>query len=274
MAAVAGSREADQAVRGAQLSSQLVSPATSWRRRSDGNRRSQATSQATPTLQGGQRRGLRPLRQDFFALHMGRGIRGRQRAKPEQHSPRRICRCVPDQAVAARNRCFQVRRSDVWGQVTVRPKGRRPKRLRAFAPDTGFVEMSAAACKGEVPRKPNSVLDTGEESACEPECETQRARWWQTILDHYGRRCACCGERHVKFLTVDHRHGLGRSTLSGGRKSWRKGPGAGYRRRACHRPPWRCASVLVWRFVSTKHPIPEEMDHCEIAVGVPMMNEV
>jgi hypothetical protein len=38
----------------------------------------------------------------------------------------------------------------------------------------------------------------------------------------------------------------------------------------------RSADVLsdVWRFVSTKHPIPEEMDHCEIAVGVPMMNEV
>jgi hypothetical protein len=36
------------------------------------------------------------------------------------------------------------------------------------------------------------------------------------------------------------------------------------------------ADVLsdVWRFVSTKHPIPKEMDHCEIAVRVPVMNEV
>jgi hypothetical protein len=42
------------------------------------------------------------------------------------------------------------------------------------------------------------------------------------------------------------------------------------------RPGLRSADVLfdVWRFVGTKHPIPEEMDHCEIAVGVPMMNEV
>jgi hypothetical protein len=25
----------------------------------------------------------------------------------------------------------------------------------------------------------------------------QRAKWWRTVLDHYGRRCACCGEREV-----------------------------------------------------------------------------
>jgi hypothetical protein len=27
---------------------------------------------------------------------------------------------------------------------------------------------------------------------------------WQKILDHYGRKCACCGEEEVLFLTVDH----------------------------------------------------------------------
>ena len=26
----------------------------------------------------------------------------------------------------------------------------------------------------------------------------------EAVLDHYGRRCACCGETQVVFLTVDH----------------------------------------------------------------------
>ena len=26
----------------------------------------------------------------------------------------------------------------------------------------------------------------------------------EAVLDHYGRRCACCGEAQVVFLTVDH----------------------------------------------------------------------
>lgn len=30
------------------------------------------------------------------------------------------------------------------------------------------------------------------------------------ILDHYGRQCACCGERHEEFLGIDHIYGGGR----------------------------------------------------------------
>jgi replicative superfamily II helicase len=45
------------------------------------------------------------------------------------------------------------------------------------------------------------------------------------ILDHYGRKCACCGEQNGKFLSVDHMNGNGakhRKTIGGGSRlySW------------------------------------------------------
>lgn len=31
----------------------------------------------------------------------------------------------------------------------------------------------------------------------------------EMVLDHYGRECACCGEAHPIFLTIDHVNGDG-----------------------------------------------------------------
>ena len=31
----------------------------------------------------------------------------------------------------------------------------------------------------------------------------------QLVIDHYGGKCACCGEREIKFLAVDHEAGGG-----------------------------------------------------------------
>jgi hypothetical protein len=50
-------------------------------------------------------------------------------------------------------------------------------------------------------------------------------RWQQTIdvLDHYGWRCACCGETEPMFLTIDHKEGKGnihRAELKGKIKDW------------------------------------------------------
>lgn len=28
---------------------------------------------------------------------------------------------------------------------------------------------------------------------------------WQQVLNHYGRLCACCGEKREEFLTLDHK---------------------------------------------------------------------
>lgn len=36
-----------------------------------------------------------------------------------------------------------------------------------------------------------------------------RARLWEGALDAYGRSCACCGEDHPAFLTIDHVDGGG-----------------------------------------------------------------
>jgi hypothetical protein len=41
----------------------------------------------------------------------------------------------------------------------------------------------------------------------------------QAVMDHYGNKCACCGEGNIKFLTVDHIDGGGnlhRKTISSG----------------------------------------------------------
>lgn len=32
----------------------------------------------------------------------------------------------------------------------------------------------------------------------------RKEKIWQQILDHYGAKCACCGETIVEFLTIDH----------------------------------------------------------------------
>ena len=31
-----------------------------------------------------------------------------------------------------------------------------------------------------------------------------RARYRKAVMDHYGRRCVCCGETQEEFLTIDH----------------------------------------------------------------------
>lgn len=41
---------------------------------------------------------------------------------------------------------------------------------------------------------------------------TRRQR--NQVLDHYGRRCACCGEGHEEFLTIDHVNGDGAQHLT------------------------------------------------------------
>ena len=44
------------------------------------------------------------------------------------------------------------------------------------------------------------------------------------ILDHYGRKCACCGETMEEFLTIDHINGGGGKhirTLGGGTSFYR-----------------------------------------------------
>ena len=38
---------------------------------------------------------------------------------------------------------------------------------------------------------------------------------WRTklrceVIDHYGRQCVCCGEKHLEFLTIDHIGGEGK----------------------------------------------------------------
>jgi hypothetical protein len=47
----------------------------------------------------------------------------------------------------------------------------------------------------------------------------------EKVLDHYGRKCACCGEKHKAFLTTDHVDGKGnlkaRDTIRAGHGLWR-----------------------------------------------------
>src|SRR5882762_6979050 len=33
---------------------------------------------------------------------------------------------------------------------------------------------------------------------------SNRVKWKRQIFDHYGNCCACCGEKEIVFLTVDH----------------------------------------------------------------------
>lgn len=37
-----------------------------------------------------------------------------------------------------------------------------------------------------------------------------RERMRELVFNHYGRRCVCCGEDNIKFLSIDHMDGNGR----------------------------------------------------------------
>lgn len=37
------------------------------------------------------------------------------------------------------------------------------------------------------------------------------------VLKHYGNKCACCGEKRMEFLTIEHKHGGGRLEKRGNR---------------------------------------------------------
>lgn len=44
--------------------------------------------------------------------------------------------------------------------------------------------------------------------SCRPAPNERQVAWrkaqWEKVLDHYGARCACCGESNPLFLSVDH----------------------------------------------------------------------
>jgi hypothetical protein len=40
-------------------------------------------------------------------------------------------------------------------------------------------------------------------------CKNFKIRNRQAVLDHYGRVCACCGEKNEMFLVIDHVNGGG-----------------------------------------------------------------
>lgn len=51
----------------------------------------------------------------------------------------------------------------------------------------------------------------------------QSAEYRSLVFDHYGRKCECCGETIIEFLTIDHVDGGGtkhRKTLGGKSGTW------------------------------------------------------
>jgi len=56
----------------------------------------------------------------------------------------------------------------------------------------------------------DNVLSTRPHGVLCPKCarmaaaNTRNARLKLAIYDHYGRRCVCCGETNIEFLSVDH----------------------------------------------------------------------
>lgn len=69
------------------------------------------------------------------------------------------------------------------------------------------------------------------------------------VLDHYGRKCACCGETHEAFLTIDH--------INGGGRKHRLAIGA-------------CLSYILYRWI-IEHNYPRNFQvlcfNCNIAKG-------
>ena len=38
---------------------------------------------------------------------------------------------------------------------------------------------------------------------------TNRLKLKREVMEHYGGNCACCGEKELAFLTIDHKNGEG-----------------------------------------------------------------
>lgn len=52
--------------------------------------------------------------------------------------------------------------------------------------------------------KPSAVWTEEKRLRANENSKRYRQEHFQTVLDHYGPRCACCGEENLLFLTVDH----------------------------------------------------------------------
>ncbi len=45
--------------------------------------------------------------------------------------------------------------------------------------------------------------------SCRISHKKQRDKLRELVFNHYGKECACCGERELKFLSIDHLNGNG-----------------------------------------------------------------
>ena len=68
-----------------------------------------------------------------------------------------------------------------------------------------------SSCKNER-RRFQRTQDTWREKYGEKHrqyCRDYRLKLKKIVLDHYGNKCICCGERQIEFLTIDHISGGG-----------------------------------------------------------------
>lgn len=78
-------------------------------------------------------------------------------------------------------------------------------------------QLSKGFCRkcGKLPHARNKTMC----DSCLEKCRFRALRYYRAkkipalskVLDHYGRRCACCGETEPLFLTIDHMNNDGAS---------------------------------------------------------------
>jgi len=65
-------------------------------------------------------------------------------------------------------------------------------------------------------------MSSGKSDKRAASCRERRRKRRAQVIEHYGGRCACCGESQYEFLAIDHVHGGGsahRAEVGGGSKT-------------------------------------------------------
>jgi hypothetical protein len=61
-----------------------------------------------------------------------------------------------------------------------------------------------ARAKANYAENPSAVWTTEKREAANTRARIAKKEYRQFVLDHYGAKCACCGEMEPLFLTIDH----------------------------------------------------------------------
>ncbi len=128
-------------------------------------------------------------------------------------------------SIDRKNRRFCSKRCGVASFAAARRRRERYPRAcvlcsKIFTPNRRNARCCSVACRNKQLRKDSYIRNRIEQLAAS---KAAAARLRSEVIYAYGRLCECCGEEHLEFLTIDHKHGGGsKERKSGGASLYKR----------------------------------------------------